>query len=90
MVPRSLIPGSTRTLYMSELTFAEADRKTADMMSSYWANFAATGNSNGKGLPYCPAANTKPEVMELGDRTAPVPLAGNQARVAFFKQYLSR
>ncbi len=27
------------------------DRKVADQMSSYWANFARTGNPNGPGLP---------------------------------------
>ncbi len=27
------------------------DRKVADQMSSYWANFARTGNPNGAGLP---------------------------------------
>jgi para-nitrobenzyl esterase len=27
------------------------DRKVADEMSSYWANFARTGNPNGEGLP---------------------------------------
>ena len=29
---------------------SEADRKLADIVSSYWVNFARTGNPNGKGL----------------------------------------
>jgi para-nitrobenzyl esterase len=35
-----------------ELAAASApDRKVADLMSSYWVNFARTGNPNGEGLP---------------------------------------
>ena len=35
-----------------ELSAASApDKKVADQMSSYWANFARTGNPNGPGLP---------------------------------------
>jgi para-nitrobenzyl esterase len=35
-----------------ELAAASApDRKVADEMSSYWVNFARTGNPNGRGLP---------------------------------------
>ena len=46
----------------------DADRRLADQMSSYWVNFAATGDPNGKGLPawtpYDPAAEP---YLELGD-----------------------
>ena len=53
------------------------DRKIADIMSSYWANFAATGDPNGKGLPVWPAFDSKSQkTMELGDKFAPIPLAG--------------
>jgi para-nitrobenzyl esterase len=40
-------------------------------MSSYWANFAATGNPNAKGLPEWKAYDTKTnEVMILGEKCA--------------------
>ena len=49
------------------------DRRLADAMSSYWVNFAKTGDPNGEGLPRWPAY--KPggggQMMELGkDLTA--------------------
>ncbi len=48
--------------------WTDVDRKLADTMSSYWANFAATGNPNGKGLPNWPTYNAKdPQAMVLGD-----------------------
>ncbi len=46
----------------------EADRKLARLMSSYWVNFATTGNPNGKGLPVWPAYNQEAEpCLEFGD-----------------------
>ena len=52
----------------------EADRKLSETMSSYWVNFAATGDPNGKGLPKWPAYKETSDVaLELGDKVAPVP-----------------
>ena len=44
------------------------DRHLADAMSSYWANFAKTGDPNGPGLPQWSAykPNGGGQVMELG------------------------
>jgi para-nitrobenzyl esterase len=85
----SEVPYVLNTLYMSDRPFTDADRKIADMMSSYWANFAANGDPNGKGLVRWDAVGEKPVVMELGDKTGPVPVAGSPEKVRFFEEFLT-
>lgn len=56
------------TLRNWDRPFTEVDRKLEDQMSSYWVNFAKTGNPNGKGLPEWKAfdANST-QTMIFGD-----------------------
>lgn len=52
-----------------------ADRKLAKMMSAYWANFAKTGNPNGKGLPeWKPFLPAQKQVMIFGKEAEVKPL----------------
>jgi len=50
------------------LAYTDVDRRLADQMSSYWANFVTRGDPNGTGLPTWPAFDLKSEpYIELGD-----------------------
>jgi para-nitrobenzyl esterase len=84
------VPYVLNTLYMSDRPFTNVDRKVADMMSSYWANFTRTGDPNGQGLPAWPPIGDKPEIMQMGDKNAPVPAASTAARSAFWEKFLIR
>lgn len=45
-----------------------ADHELADLMSTYWVNFARNGDPNGESLPVWPAYTTATDqVLELGD-----------------------
>jgi para-nitrobenzyl esterase len=48
--------------------WTSADRKMAEVISTYWVTFARSGNPNGPGLPSWPAfENTQSKVQYLGD-----------------------
>ncbi|HEX5230444.1 MAG TPA: carboxylesterase family protein [Bryobacteraceae bacterium] len=90
--------GATHTAdlqYMFEnqppnVTWTDVDKKLADTMSSYWVNFAANGNPNGKGLPEWPAYNAKkPKNIVLGD-TVMVGPGIDPAILSFFDSYFAK
>jgi para-nitrobenzyl esterase len=57
-------------LDQSPWRWTKADRKVADEMSSYWVNFARSGNPNGLSLPPWPAfTNTDSKVLYIGEPT---------------------
>jgi len=63
--------------------WTEEDWKLADTASSYWVNFAATGDPNGEGLPEWPAFDrNKKETLELDLEIKPIPVAGED-RIKF-------
>ena len=71
--------------------WTDVDRQVADTMSSYWVNFAATGDPNGKGLPkwiaYDDSKNKS--AMEFGDKAGMGP-APDEAKLAVFQAYYDK
>jgi para-nitrobenzyl esterase len=64
------------TLDSTARPWEPADRQLTEAMTSYWSNFAASGDPNGAGLPAWPAfGETDTPVMELGERiqASPIP-----------------
>jgi para-nitrobenzyl esterase len=61
-------------LDQSPWNWTAADRKLAEEMSSYWTNFASSGNPNGRGLPLWAAfTNAESKVQYLA---APITVGG--------------
>lgn len=69
--------------------WTDEDFRVSGIMSSYWANFIATGNPNGEGLPEWPVYDSDmPRVMELGENFAPIAIA-EPARLDFWKRFFA-
>ena len=65
--------GSRTTRSQGPTAVADADRKIARQMNTYWANFAKTGDPNGAGLPRWPAMTLdKDETLEFTMNEGPV------------------
>ena len=76
-------------LVPATLPWSNLDRQIADAMSSYWANFSAKGDPNGKGLPRWPAIGQKNDrAMVLGDKIEVGP-ESDAAKLKFFDDYYS-
>jgi para-nitrobenzyl esterase len=65
----------------------DADHKLSDVVSSYWVNFARSGDPNGAGLPRWPAYDpASDQALEIGDPIA-VRAQVNKAGLDFFDRY---
>lgn len=73
------VPYAYNNLQFVNRPWEPSDRKLANIMSSYWANFAATGNPNGKGLPAWPVYTMQDKKIMILDE---MPEAGQLADAA--------
>jgi para-nitrobenzyl esterase len=66
--------------HSTQIAWTDLDRTLAERVSSYWVNFATTGNPNAAGLLNWPAYRTKDDlVMGFSDTPAVVPLPNKPA-----------
>lgn len=70
-----------------QFPWEEADHKLSDIVSTYWVNFARTGNPNGSGLAQWPAYNpATDEALEIGDAVSARSQV-NKTGLDFFDDY---
>lgn len=75
-----------QALSSKKLAWRPQDHKVSDLMSSYWTNFAKTGDPNGEGLPHWPTYGPeKYEVMHFSAASRPLP-DEQRARYLFLDQ----
>jgi len=84
------IPYVFRNFQVRSWGWDDWDRQLSDLMSSYWLNFARTGDPNGAGLPSWTAFHPENDAtMIFGDRAAVAPVP-ERARLAFWRAHCLR
>jgi para-nitrobenzyl esterase len=78
-------------LHHKKLPWGPEDIMLADLMSTYWSNFARTGDPNGRGLPRWPTYNSEDgfQVMHLGTNAHAEP-DHHRARYEFLDTHPSK
>jgi para-nitrobenzyl esterase len=87
----SEVPYVFGNLELTRHPFELIDQRVSDAVSSYWINFAASGDPNGKSLANWPVymADTH-KTMELGAKMGPMPETATPERLAFQIAYAKK
>jgi para-nitrobenzyl esterase len=86
----SELPYVFDNLRLMDRPWQPVDRQVAHEVSSYWVNFAKTGNPNGSALPDWPAFKVGDKsIMQLAGEMKPIPLAAPK-RQQFWMDYLKQ
>lgn len=84
------VPYVFNTLKHLHRPWEAVDRHLADVMSTYWVNFATEGTPNGEGVPEWPAYDAhNVRFMRLGDAIAPKAMP-EEAQRLFFEAVLDK
>jgi para-nitrobenzyl esterase len=84
----SELPYMFDNLQLLDRPWQPVDHRVAREMSSYWTDFAKTGNPNGKDLPDWPAFKVGDRTtMQIASEMKPIPLAA-PAREHFWMEHL--
>lgn len=70
--------------------WTDADRQVADAVSSYWVNFAARGDPNGKGLAKWTAYDGKTATVKVFGNQPQAGQSPSEAQLAFFQSYFEK
>jgi para-nitrobenzyl esterase len=70
--------------------WTDQDRQVADTMSSYWVNFAASGDPNGKGLAKWAAYDDKNKTLMVFGNPPEGTQSPNEAQLAFWQSYFDK
>jgi len=83
------IPYVMNSLSKLDRPYTKDDHAIAEMMSSYWANFAKNGDPNAEGLRAWPSLSAETKtVMQLGNDDGVIPVA-SEAKFNFFKRFFA-
>ncbi|MGH9680340.1 MAG: carboxylesterase/lipase family protein, partial [Candidatus Acidiferrales bacterium] len=78
----SEVPYVFENLELTRHPYEPIDQRVSDAVSSYWMNFAASGDPNGESLPNWPAyAPGVHMTMELGSKMGPMPETSTPERL---------
>ena len=83
------VPFAFQTLATRRGEPGPEDKRLSEMISSYWANFARTGNPNGQGLPRWPAFTVNDQKVMVFDTAPGARTTPNLDKLKAYDAYIS-